>query len=136
VLLSEADGKKLLFQDLKSGKDLIQTPFGNLPTISEKVGSVVGWTATPRLLGLFARGRAWRGGGGRWLLAGVHAHASVALLRQQCANARAASAAQDEAKLLMTLLCCGWQCRYLVFDFSVLTSVVLFSAAQDKAKLQ
>jgi hypothetical protein len=43
VLLSEADGKKLLFQELKSGKDLIQTPFGNLPTISEKVG----WTATP-----------------------------------------------------------------------------------------
>jgi hypothetical protein len=109
VLLSEADGKKLLFQDLKSGKDLIQTPFGNLPTISEKVGSVVGWTPrlfilwvtrgadshrlathsnqakptggprqsltreirltplsqeTPRLLGLFSRGRAWREGGG------------------------------------------------------------------------
>lgn len=37
VLLSEADGKKLLSQELKSGKDLIQTPFGNLPSISEKV---------------------------------------------------------------------------------------------------
>ena len=71
VLLSEADGKKLLFQDLKSGKDLIQTPFGNLPTISEKVGSVVGWTATPRPLGVFAYGRAWREGGGGLLLAGV-----------------------------------------------------------------
>lgn len=36
VLLAEADGKALLFQELKSGKDLIQTPFGNLPSISEK----------------------------------------------------------------------------------------------------
>jgi hypothetical protein len=42
VLLSEADGKKLLFQELKSGKDLIQTPFGNLPQISEKVGRLCG----------------------------------------------------------------------------------------------
>jgi hypothetical protein len=40
VLLSEADGKKLLSQELKSGKDLIQTPFGNLPQISEKVKAV------------------------------------------------------------------------------------------------
>lgn len=37
MLLAEADGKALLWQELKSGKDLIQTPFGNLPSISEKV---------------------------------------------------------------------------------------------------
>jgi hypothetical protein len=66
----------------------------------------------------------------------IHAHASVALLRQQCGHVRAASAAQDKAKLLfMALLFCGWQRRTLVFDFSVLTSVVLLSGAQDKAKL-
>jgi hypothetical protein len=39
VLLAEADGRSLLTaaDELKSGKDLIQTPFGNLPQISEKV---------------------------------------------------------------------------------------------------
>jgi hypothetical protein len=37
-VLSEADQRSLLSQDLKSGKDLIQTPFGQLPSISEKVG--------------------------------------------------------------------------------------------------
>jgi hypothetical protein len=37
VLLADADTRQLLTQQLKSGKDLIQTPFGNLPQISEKV---------------------------------------------------------------------------------------------------
>jgi hypothetical protein len=38
VLLADADTRQLLTQQLKSGRDLIQTPFGNLPQISEKVG--------------------------------------------------------------------------------------------------
>lgn len=37
VLLADADQKDLLSSELKSGRDLIQTPFGNLPTITEKV---------------------------------------------------------------------------------------------------
>jgi hypothetical protein len=37
VLLADADTRQLLTQQLKSGRDLIQTPFGNLPQISEKV---------------------------------------------------------------------------------------------------
>ncbi|WIA32674.1 hypothetical protein OEZ86_003475 [Tetradesmus obliquus] len=36
VLLADADTRQLLTQQLKSGRDLIQTPFGNLPQISEK----------------------------------------------------------------------------------------------------
>lgn len=42
VMLADADGKRLLtaVDKLKSGRDLIQSPFGNLPTISEKVRTV------------------------------------------------------------------------------------------------
>ncbi|KAF6253822.1 hypothetical protein COO60DRAFT_386745 [Scenedesmus sp. NREL 46B-D3] len=36
VLLADADTRQLLTQQLKCGRDLIQTPFGNLPQISEK----------------------------------------------------------------------------------------------------
>jgi hypothetical protein len=61
VLLAAADTKALLSQELKSGKDLIQTPFGNLPTISEKVRGV-GWAAWGKAPGCV---RLWpRGGGG------------------------------------------------------------------------
>eukprot|EP00775_Hariotina_reticulata_P003197 gene3197-3475_t len=40
VVLADADSRSLLTaaDEFKSGKDLIQTPFGNLPQISEKVG--------------------------------------------------------------------------------------------------
>lgn len=37
VVLADADSRDLLSTQLRSGKDLIQTPFGQLPTISEKV---------------------------------------------------------------------------------------------------
>jgi hypothetical protein len=37
VVLADADSRDLLSTQLRSGKDLIQTPFGQLPTISDKV---------------------------------------------------------------------------------------------------
>ncbi len=47
VMLAEADQKVLLSTALKSGKDLIQTPFGNLPEISDKVSTQVTQAVTP-----------------------------------------------------------------------------------------
>jgi hypothetical protein len=56
VLLADADTRQLLTQQLKSGRDLIQTPFGNLPQISEKVR---GGEDAMRLLAPPALGCVW-----------------------------------------------------------------------------
>jgi hypothetical protein len=57
VLLADADTRQLLTQQLKSGRDLIQTPFGNLPQISEKVRG--GEDAALRLLAASALNCVW-----------------------------------------------------------------------------